>query len=194
MREEYIIAAKEACAYVYKICPLGSANRCNGIGPGTRESAESALIREKSDFDQQVKAILAVSEHSAQEKYLSIIRLLADVAQKAKAGNCQEMAAVAFLFLMEQGIAPIEMVCVPTHTFVVIGRDPELDIDDPGCWNQETVICDPWRRGDYLTMNAFFKKESMIYPPQELLDCGHKYLHVGLGIYKPVINSSPRAS
>ncbi len=162
LKIEYAQAAQAACAHVYKVCPLGSANRPNVSGK-TMALAEEALIREKKDFDRHVEATLKLPLHSMEEKHLLIIRLLADVAERAKAGNCQEMAAVAFLFLLAKGIFPIELVSVKNHTFVIVGRDSKTPIDTPEEWNKEAVICDPWYR-DY-TRNAgqgFFSKAESI--------------------------------
>lgn len=169
---EYIQAAKEAFAHVYDVCPLGSANRCNAFDEKTRMLAEEALIREKKDFDQQVSVIQNQPLLSSKEKHFQIIRLLADIAVRAKAGNCQEMAAVAFLFLLEKHIFPIELVSVPKHTFVIIGRNPETSLDLPESWNKEAVICDPWHRDCVYdaSLRFFPRVELMSHFPWQYID------------------------
>jgi hypothetical protein len=135
MKSTYIEAAKKACAYVHTICPLGSANRANGEKYNTMAAAAEALRREKSDCDDKINTTLSDSSQSDDEKHFDIIQLLANIAIKSKAGNCQEMAALAFLKLKEQGIRPIELVSIPIHTFILIGRDPKTDINNPSSWN-----------------------------------------------------------
>ncbi len=100
------------------------------------------------------------------------------------AGNCQEMAAVAFLYLLEQGVFPIEMVSIPHHTFVVIGRDPSTPIDEPSQWNADTIVCDPWRREYIDRQPHLFKQEAMVYPPNELYHYGYQDIAVGFGLYQ----------
>lgn len=92
-----------------------------------------------------------------------------------RAGNCDEMAKVAFDYLARNGARPIEILCfalplasrrgaaeedMPDHTIVVIGRRISgaeqrekagggLDVPDVSTWNAEAVICDPWASRAY---------------------------------------------
>jgi hypothetical protein len=70
-------------------------------------------------------------------------------ASNACAGNCQEHAAVAFVYLMNRGVKPIEIVSVPNHAFVVVGRGVKPsetgDIGFPNGWADYCWISDPWR-------------------------------------------------
>lgn len=168
MKEKYIKAAQEACTYVLELCPLGSSNRHNGKEYHTLSLANAALVEAKKDFYEHVAKIQAEVD-CPDDQNLAIIKLLACIAETAKAGNCQEMAAAAFLFLMEKAIAPIELVSIPTHTFIVIGRNPESPITNPTLWNNDAVICDPWRRQHKYTGGTLHYKESMVYPPSRLL-------------------------
>ena len=175
MKKEYIQAAKEACAHVDEICSHGSTNRDNGEDYGTRFFASVALTQIKVDFDSQVSAIQSDATLSSDQQSLKIIKLLANIAEAANAGNCQEMAAVAFLFLMEKGITPIELVSIPTHTFIIIGRDPASSIHDSENWGEDVVICDPWRRKYKSVDGTLLLKDSMIYSSQRLLEKLKKY-------------------
>jgi hypothetical protein len=156
MKEYYIKMAKEACAHVHKVCPHGSANRCNGRTPEGQALAEVALRREKADFDLQVQHIQNSATLSKNQKSLEIIQLLADIAHRARAGNCQEMAAVAFLYLKERNVAPIEMVSIPKHTYIIVGRSPKTPINCHEDWNDEAVICDPWDRDTCIMKSRLF--------------------------------------
>jgi hypothetical protein len=168
MKAEYLQAAQDACDHTYLICPLGSANRPNGK---CKESAYSALIKAKSNFSKQVGTILSNNSHTLPHRHFKIIQLLAQIAKEAQAGNCQEMAAVAFLFLLEKKILPLEIVNTPNHTFVVLGRDPATPIHDPELWNEEALICDPWNRQATGFRSGLFEQDttsSMVYPPKIL--------------------------
>lgn len=170
MKEELIRAAKAACEHVYQVCPLGSANRPNGQ---SQELALQALMQAKYSFDDQIEEIIADPTFTEAQKNLTIIRLLADIGHGAKAGNCQEMAAIAFLFLIEKEIFPIELVHTQEHTFIVIGRNPDTSsINDIKDWTKDVVICDPWRRTNSTQseMGLFYHQESMCFPPERLLE------------------------
>lgn len=193
MKMEYIRAAKEACAHVYKLCPLGSSNRHNGQKYEDIEAATVGLIKEKQDFDEKIEKIQAENSDPDQQ-YYAIIKLLAETGMNAKAGNCQEMAAIAFLFLMGK-VAPIEIVFIPTHTFVVIGRSPSTPIDNPSNWNNDVVICDPWRREYKQQGGDLFYKELNVFSTEKLIEELGKStcatLEVGYGIYDaPIADSS----
>lgn len=186
MKDRYIQAAKAACAHVHEICALGSANRDNGEDHQTQFLALLALRQRKVGLDTQISNIQSDTKLSSDQKSLEIIKLLANVAENANAGNCQEMAAVAFLFLMKINVTPIELVSIPKHTFIIIGRDPGSSINDPECWGEDVVICDPWRRKYKSLDGTFFLKDSMIYSSARLLDKLKKYdsptIEIGLAI------------
>jgi hypothetical protein len=169
MREKYIKAAKDACSHVHTVCPLGSSNRHNGESYASVDLATRALKKAKKNFYEEIEKIQS-SDSCERDKSLLIIKLLANIAETSKAGNCQEMAAVAFLLLMAQGIVPIEIVSIPTHTFVIIGRNPDTCINKPETWNEEVVICDPWRRQHKCAGGSLYYKESMIYTSARLLE------------------------
>ena len=133
-----------------------------------KDLATHALRAAKTNFDKQVEDIQSHQSHTEGQKLFAIIKLLANVAKEAKAGNCQEMAAVAFLFLMEQGIRPIEIVYSPAHTFVVIGRNPGSLINELESWGENTVICDPWGKQYKYSSGVLFQKGAMVYSPLTL--------------------------
>ncbi len=63
-------------------------------------------------------------------------------------GNCNEQAALAFIYLRDKGIFPIDWVDKENflpgfggHSFVVIGR--ESGKIKPADWGESAVICDP---------------------------------------------------
>jgi peptidoglycan hydrolase-like protein with peptidoglycan-binding domain len=84
------------------------------------------------------------------------VRLVAEGAKKNKCGNCGENSALAFMWLYDQGVRPIDWMNLAEadHAFVVIGRKPGKATDWKG-WGPDAVVCDPWgqgfRYGDKMT-------------------------------------------
>ncbi len=83
------------------------------------------------------------------------IRIDAETAIKAGCGNCAEQARIAFVFLDDQGVRPIELFWFSNnkdydHEFVVIERLENSKEDDPYDWGPNAVICDPWLGKAYL--------------------------------------------
>jgi hypothetical protein len=74
------------------------------------------------------------------------------------AGNCTEQSAVAFSYLYEQEVRPIDWMGHSGHMFVIVGREDKGNISSrPETWNAEAYVCDPWK--------------SIVYPAKEY------YLH-----------------
>jgi hypothetical protein len=84
------------------------------------------------------------------------LRDLAVLARQQHVGNCTEQVAVAFEFLQDRKVSPLDfMIQEPRrldHVFLVIGRTQveknktEWDIDKPPPWGPDAVVCDPWSR------------------------------------------------
>lgn len=58
----------------------------------------------------------------------------------------REQAHAAFLDLVEKGVYPVDF-CVTTdggHNLLVVGRNPESDVNDISTWGENAFICDPW--------------------------------------------------
>lgn len=75
------------------------------------------------------------------------IATMAEEAEMAHAGQCDEHAAVAFVYLIKNLMSfPVELVCRAdkSHAFVLLGRSAKTDLSDPQDWNAATVVCDPW--------------------------------------------------
>ncbi len=68
------------------------------------------------------------------------------------AGNCGEQAAVAFKYLENHGIRPLDYVCFRTrdHAFVILGSSVPIRQTNFKEWSTEGVVCDPW--GDWVDL------------------------------------------
>jgi hypothetical protein len=84
------------------------------------------------------------------------IRILSDLADKYDSGNCGEMTAMAFMYLYNLGVRPLDFMALVNpadHAFVVIGRKNSPDHDSYGRnWNKDAVVCDPWAYGLYKAL------------------------------------------
>jgi hypothetical protein len=63
-------------------------------------------------------------------------------------GNCGEQSAMAFVYLRNHGIHPLDWYEVNDfqHAFAIIGRVSGSDPKDYSTWGDEAVVCDPWRK------------------------------------------------
>lgn len=100
------------------------------------------------------------------------VKGVAAAVRQKRAGNCEELACLAFDMLATRGIRPLELMALmvpdedppetmlsaitgveaefggPDHAFVVIGRVGG-DLRDYRTWNADTVVCDPWAKRAY---------------------------------------------
>jgi hypothetical protein len=106
-----------------------------------------------------------------------------------RAGNCEEMAKAAFVYLAEHGLNPLEVAYFsgnggrtrlfgtstyddvePDHAFVIIGRkigrqealerkQGIISIPPVESWNFGAVICDPWSKRAYLAHKLAIESE-----------------------------------
>lgn len=80
-------------------------------------------------------------------------KTLAEKARISGVGNCGHLSHLAFDFLRQQGPAsiPYEIFTIVDgdHMFIVIGRLPGSDENDPSTWGPDAVVCDPWAHRCY---------------------------------------------
>ena len=76
------------------------------------------------------------------------VRLMAEGAKKNKCGNCGENSALAFMWLYDQGVRPLDWMNLGAadHAFVVIGRKPGAAANWKA-WGRDAVVCDSWGQG-----------------------------------------------
>jgi hypothetical protein len=93
----------------------------------------------------------------------------AENAQKFGCGNCGEQSAIAFVYLRQQKIFPLDWMEVNDyeHAFVIIGRQRGSDPANYTTWGSDAVICDPWRDvvGTVRSQSAYFstRKPNWLY-------------------------------
>jgi hypothetical protein len=90
--------------------------------------------------------------------YDQLIRHEAMVAKRFGCGNCGEQSAVAFMYLMQYRVSPLDYMAFTNldHAFVVLGRPKATDDSAVSTWGDLAVVCDPW------------KNEGIAYPAEYL--------------------------
>ncbi|MGH9593962.1 MAG: hypothetical protein ACRD5L_12790, partial [Bryobacteraceae bacterium] len=80
-------------------------------------------------------------------------------------GNCGEQSALAFVYLRDRRIHPLDWIQVNnfSHAFVVLGRDADSDIGDYNTWGRSSVYCDPWASswGEAAVLRSRYWKKKM---------------------------------
>lgn len=89
-------------------------------------------------------------------------------------GNCDEMAALAFVLLLEypQYRLPtpdtrllLEIVYLEEgdHVFLLVNRDPQTQLNDIDSWNMDTIVLDPWMNEVFVVGDENTMKQSSWY-------------------------------
>lgn len=81
----------------------------------------------------------------------SKLRTIAHRASEAGCGNCGEQAAIAFIWLYDKKVGPLDYMSRTNadHAFVVVGRIGSSPLDDPSKWGDNCYVCDPWDEEAY---------------------------------------------
>lgn len=152
--QENVAAAAAAANYTNAVLRHGAVNRPEGVfqvagalvcmtptrvfGAQTENQRRAHLQARLTG--NQLQEILALGEASVQRG----------------CGHCGEMSAVAFRFLYDRRVTPIDYVQATNfdHAFVVVGRAirddvPEAQQMDPAQWGPAAAVCDPHQRSFY---------------------------------------------
>jgi hypothetical protein len=64
------------------------------------------------------------------------------------AGNCMEQSALAYVYLRDRKIAPLDWcrfdIRRKNHAFVILGAAAEIRLNNFAEWTRGAVLCDPW--------------------------------------------------
>lgn len=128
--------ARMANTWTRTMLVLGRSNRPLSILQSGGTSVVNNVIQRWNTGDEDVYTLSG------------ILRVASYAENVAKTGNCREHAAVAFAYLYNQGVSPIEYVSYAepgNHSFVVIGRASANPIRfDPRTLAAVVAVCDPW--------------------------------------------------
>lgn len=143
IHSEYAKAATNAIEHVkHKV-------RYRGLNTGGGWIRNPAEVPQK--FSARIKSLRLGAARSAEyggvfdaELY---INEMAKLAVDSQTGNCSELSALAFLYLRDNGIRPIEYYGVIRggwdHAFVVLNRDTNIAVPNFADWSYQAVCCDP---------------------------------------------------
>jgi hypothetical protein len=130
--------AQLAVDYAIKMTPVGSSNKFGDVAYSLGGSVGCVI---------GMRLELAVFGKNS-GKRLEYIRERAEKAKRTHCGNCGELSALAFIFLYDNGVRPIDVMEIANgdHNFVVVGRQKTRDISDPKTWGPRSAISDPWKK------------------------------------------------
>lgn len=146
-REENMASALEAIRFVKAKMKYGAKNKVKDIYR-SRGNSISCLDEVRANIDRHyentLKDLFEINQNAAGEREAEYT---ASAAAHFGCGNCNEQAALAFIYLRDKGIFPLDWVnklndflIFGGHSFV-IGR--EYGKLKPAEWGQNAVICDP---------------------------------------------------
>lgn len=99
--------------------------------------------------------------------YHTQLKACAWAAKQEGAGNCGELAAIAFIYLEDNGVKPLDYMVFDNepaydHVWVVIGRVNGSNPLKVSTWGPDAVWCDPWqmREGRVYSIDDLIKKKA----------------------------------
>jgi hypothetical protein len=113
---DYRLIAQSAVEYVRKKMTVGASNKVRDV-VSSRGTSLLCLPAERG-----------VEEEQASGRFDQYLRMVAAIAENTGCGNCGEQAAIAFVYLMDRGIRPLDFMPLASP------GDHAFDIKDPGTW------------------------------------------------------------
>lgn len=156
----YTAEAKLAIRHTREVMPLGAHDSFSwlirhglrgqvrakwAIGDMYAAVDNDMKAREKTD----PSAITPYGPRGTQATFGDWRAYIESMARRAKehgVGNCGEHAAVAFKFLEERGIRPLDYLAMidGDHGMVLLGATRRVTENNFLEWSGESIICDPW--------------------------------------------------
>lgn len=152
----YMTAASSALAFVKRALTVGPSNdiwRALDNYVVGNVPAMWCVWKMREATDEQILA-----KHLHDYQVNQIMEVMAEKAKQFGCGNCSEQAAMAFVYLRNRHIEPLDWMEFTNrdHSFVLLGRPSRANWADRGLWLDKAVICDPYynRRGPAVEMLA----------------------------------------
>jgi hypothetical protein len=150
--------ARNALQYVRVLLPLGAGNNfSDGKSPVVRVLVEArvasvrpAMMMEDVGLIASHKILSLFGLRLSEADKVSHLRKISGISVNAMCGNCSDQATVAFVYLYDRGVRPIDLMFLTNekHAFVVIGREKE-STTKPSTWGSAAIVCDPWNDEAY---------------------------------------------
>lgn len=158
--EQNMADALEAVRYVKSKMKFGARNQMGDLLRSRGQSIDciSDMRSDIVKYADTLKDLFAESEAAAHER---LAEFTASAAAHYGCGNCDEQAALAFIYLRDKGVFPIDWVDklglaggkLGGHSFVVIGRIAKAV--KPADWGPTAVICDPHENATAFPASQF---------------------------------------
>lgn len=145
----YLAYARDAMQYVKSKVTFGSSNKFwdNLSTLGITALAVGQAYKIEADYLKAANVPLPTPGHADWSRYgLQYIEAMSQAALTMGAGNCEELAAIAFMYLRNRGIRPLDYMMIPDrHAFVVLGADVRPANSNFLAWTAgQAMVCDPW--------------------------------------------------
>jgi len=116
----------------------------------------------------------------APEDYHTAILAMSWASKQAMAGNCGELSAIAFTYLEDNGVHPLDYMVFTApsydHVWVTIGRAAGSNPLQLSTWGPDAVWCDPWQ----LREGRVYSIQDLISQKATNLDANYKLNSVEL--------------
>lgn len=149
--------SSDACRFVIKTIKHGGANWDQYSGPGSWEDCikkndakTCAPLKDPVDICLYDKVRPDYKKKiSAAKTMIAKMRIIADEVKKQRCGNCGEFSVLAFMYLYDKGVRPLDWMSLVggDHAFVLIGRQSKSDANNVLTWGKNAAVCDPWGQG-----------------------------------------------
>ena len=153
-----LLSAKSAMNYTTAKLIFGSSNKFfdNLRTLGITALAVSEMYKQTEQYLKAGGVPVPTPGHADWNRFgLQYIEAMSQAALTMGAGNCEENAAVAFMYLYNSGIRPLDYMMIPDrHAFVVLGAEVRATRTNFTEWTSGlAVVCDPWYRRSELAGN-----------------------------------------
>ncbi len=147
----YLATAKMAMQYVNEKIDIGASNKFSDMfDPRTVITVKLCTMELYDQVDAELASYPDAREVNKNNEFEFNKRYLkanADKARQLGCGNCAEQSALAFTYLENHKVFPIDWVCTESfsHAFVIVNRQKASNLNNYLSWGETAVICDPWR-------------------------------------------------
>ncbi len=135
-KQRNLAMAKNAVNYTMKKMTIGAANKNKDLF---------------SSLGFSLFCVAGIRKTKESGSGLAYLRAIASESEKAGCGNCAEQSAIAFIYLYDRAVRPLDYMIRQgvDHAFIVIGREEGSDINDYNTWGVNAIVCDPWAEKSY---------------------------------------------
>ena len=140
-----IAEARLANQYVKSKMVFGASNKLGDTLP-TLGFSILATNKARELQDQELAVTRKGLKPNMPEWNLAYIEAMASSARQMGAGNCGEQSALAFAFLRQKGVRPLDFCWLDDgkHAFLVLNSPVNITPTNFTTWSVDAVICDPW--------------------------------------------------